>query len=232
MKAPLCVPLVPPRWSVPLNLRLPVAPLPLPLPPVALATPWKVIVTAPLSPLEQPCCDPDWMTTKVILFAPPVMLPFPPKGSHSDEVLFGAEPLPLALLAPKREFFPEPEIDEIVTVLLSISSEALPEYWPEKETALVSAAPVRAALAGVLALAAAAGKAGLAKRPTVAKAVRTASARNLLVRKGLLTMQVSIPVGDERPIGPKDPTLAAVGLASGLEVLAFLSLRCLFQTCP
>lgn len=156
---------------------------------------------------------------------------FPTEGVTQRRTALRSRAIAAGLAGAEERFFPEPEIDEIVTVLLSISSEALPEYWPENATALVIAAPLRAGLAGVLALTAAAGKAGLAKSPTVARAARTARARNLLVRKGLLTMQLSIPVGDERPIGPKDPTLAAVRLATGLEVLAFLSLRCLFQTC-
>ena len=62
------------------------------------------------------------------------MLPLPPKGSHSDELLFGAEPLPLTLLDPKSEFLPDPVIEEIVTLLLLMSNDALPEYVAEKVT--------------------------------------------------------------------------------------------------
>ena len=52
---PFWRPLVPPSFVVPWNLSVPVAPDALPVPPVTLAVPWKVIVTGPLSPLEQPC---------------------------------------------------------------------------------------------------------------------------------------------------------------------------------
>jgi hypothetical protein len=178
VKEPLSDPLVPPNLRLPLNLSDPVAPLPLPVPPVAFVTPWKEIVTAPLSPLEHPCWELDRTTTKVILLAPAEMLPFPPKGSHSEELLFGADPLPATLLDPKREFLPDPAIEEIVTVLLLMSNDALPEKLAEKETVLDwVTAPADPALVAMLTTA------------TTARAPRTL---HLVAREGFLTMQLSI----------------------------------------
>lgn len=226
MNEPLCDPLVPPRWRVPLNLRLPTAPLALPVPPVALVTPWKVIVTLPLSPLEHPCCELDWVTTNVILFAPLAMVPLPPKGSHSDEPLFGALPLPLTALFPKREFWPVPDIEEIVTALLSMSSDALPVNLAENLTVLAVATAIVGFLAEVLLAAA---KAGVADNATAANGTRTPRTRNLFARNRFLTMQLSIPAGGEEPIGPKDPTLTAVRLSTSAEGQPLLASRCLFQ---
>jgi len=132
VKEPLCDPLVPARWRVPLNLRLPTAPLALPLPPVALVTPWKVTVIGPLSPFEHPCVALDWVTVKVILLDPLAMLPLPPNGSHC--AVAAAVPLPLSRLEPKTEFVPEPVIEEMVTLLFTMSIEALPENLAVKLT--------------------------------------------------------------------------------------------------
>ena len=180
VKEPRCEPLVPPSLRLPLNLREPLAPLPLPAPPVALVTPWKVIVTAPLSPLEHPCWALEVTTTKVILLVPPEMLPFPPKGSHREEPLFGADPLPATLLDPNREFLPEPAIEEMVTVLLLISNDAFPEYVAEKLT--------------VLDLVEAPAGTGLAARPTTARVARAARILHLSATRGFLSMQLSFPV--------------------------------------
>jgi len=122
-------PLVPPSLRVPLNLRLPDAPLAAPTPPVATATPRKVTVTGPLSLLAHPCCELDRVTVNMILLAPPAMLPFPPNGSHCWEA--SAEPLPFTLLAPKSEFLPKPVTEEIVAWPLLMRSEALPVYLLE-----------------------------------------------------------------------------------------------------
>jgi hypothetical protein len=93
-----------------------------------------VTVTGPLSPFEHPCVALDWVTVKLILLDPPTMLPLPPNGSHCAEA--PAVPLPLTRLEPKSEFVPEPVIEEIVTLLLTMSNEALPENFAVKLTVL------------------------------------------------------------------------------------------------
>jgi hypothetical protein len=84
------------------------------------------------------------------------------------------------LLEPNSEFLPEPAIEEMVTVLLLMSNDALPEYVAEKLTVLDRVA----APAGP----------GLAVRPTTARVARAARILNLSAAEGFLSMQLSFPV--------------------------------------
>lgn len=125
-KGPLWDPLVLLSLKEPLKWRLPVAPLAVPLAPVILATPLKVTVTGPLSPLEHPV-ELDLVAISVILLAAPVMLPVPLNGSHC--AVAEAEPVPATELAPTSEGVPVPVpvTEEIITSLLLMSSETVPE---------------------------------------------------------------------------------------------------------